>query len=118
MKAEDYEILGKRAYNEKNYKDAANYFTKALELRMDKNLLYEIGLTFYKLQNYDDAIKYLRKALELDSKFKEAWETLADALCLVWKFREAVKCYEKAYELSYEPSLKEKITSLRLIWDY
>ncbi|MEW6070679.1 MAG: tetratricopeptide repeat protein [Candidatus Thermoplasmatota archaeon] len=118
MKFEDYEVLGKRAYNEKNYRDAVDYFTKALELKIDKNLLYLNGVAHYKLQNYEEAINYFRKALELDSKLKDCWETLAEALCLVWKFREAVKCYEKAYELSYEPRLKHKIDMLRYIWDY
>ncbi len=117
MKFEDYEIFGKKAYNEKKYSEAISYFTKALELKTDKNLLYWVGTALYKLQNYDEAIKYFRKALELDSKFKECWEMLAEALCLVWKFREAVKCYEKAYELSYDPELKQKINSLKYIWN-
>lgn len=118
MKFEDYEILGKRAYNEKNYREALRYFMKALELRIDKNLFYLSGVAHYKLQNYDDAIEYFRKALELDPELKDCWEMLAETLCLVWKFREAVKCYEKAYKLSYEPRLKQKINLLKYIWDY
>lgn len=118
MQFEDYEVLGRKAYAEKRYEDAVRYFTKALAIRQDKALLYLDGMARYRLQNYDEAIISYTKALELDEKLRDAWEAKGDALVQIWKFREAVKCYERALALRYDPELEKKINQLKSIWNY
>jgi tetratricopeptide (TPR) repeat protein len=115
---EELVVKARRAYDEKRYREALEYLTKALGLKPHKSLFYLKGLALYKVQEYDNAIKNFGKALELDSSLGDVWEAKGDALCMVWKFREAVDCYKRALELAHSPRLKEKIKTLTYIWDY
>jgi len=55
---DDYAVLGFRAYHDKKYRDAVEYFSKALEMKVeDTKILYYNALSLNKIQRYEEAVK-------------------------------------------------------------
>ena len=117
---DDYVVLGFRAYDNKKYREAVEYFSKALSLKSgDTKILYYKALSLYKIQMYEEAIKCYSKLLEIKPGFKAAWKGKGDTLLLLERFRDAVKCYKKALEIDpFDEELKKKKEELEYIWDY
>lgn len=120
MNFDDYAVLGFRAYDDKKYRDAVNYFDKALSLKPDdKKILYYQGMSLYKIQEYEKAVKCYSMAIRIDPEFKEAWKGKGDALLLLERFRDGVECYKKALKIDpFDDDLKEKKDRLESIWNY
>jgi hypothetical protein len=49
---------GAKAYRDKRYRDAIEFFEKAYEIQPVPNLLYNIGRCYEKLEEYEKAIEY------------------------------------------------------------
>lgn len=117
---DDYVVLGFRAYDNKKYREAVEYFSKALEMKVgDTKILYYKALSLYKIQMYEEAVKCYSKLLEIKPGFKAAWKGKGDTLLLLERFRDAVKCYKKALDIDpFDEGLKKKKEELEYIWDY
>ncbi|HDI72543.1 MAG TPA: tetratricopeptide repeat protein, partial [Candidatus Altiarchaeales archaeon] len=69
-----YERLGLREYEKGNYKQAIEYYSKAIEYNPNDASLYNNrGLAYYNLQQYDKAIADYTKAIEIKPDFADAY---------------------------------------------
>lgn len=69
-----YERLGLKEYKNGNYKQAIEYFSKAIEYNpKDASLYNNRGLAYYNLQQYDKAIADYTKAIEIRPDFADAY---------------------------------------------
>ncbi|KAH8905809.1 TPR-like protein [Coniochaeta sp. PMI_546] len=59
--ADELKALGNKAIAAKNFDEAIEHFTKAIELTPENHILY----TNYKKRNFDEAIKHYKAAWEL-----------------------------------------------------
>ena len=119
MVSEEYAVLGLKYFDERKYREAIEYFIKALEIKEDKKIWYYRGVALYKLQEYDDAGYCFDRAIAIDANYKNAWIKKGDTLKLLDRYRDAVYCYKRA--LTIDPSdmqLKKIIKEIEYIWNY
>jgi len=107
-----YYLLGK-AYsnkamltieNTKNYQNALNAFTRAIELNLkptvDTNVFYERGFIYLLLEKYKEAIAEFNKALEINPESSSYFFSFrGDAHFELGNYQEAINDYTKAIEL-------------------
>lgn len=104
------------------HEESLKFYKKALELEPAnaRSLIAAAGLCL-RLCNYKDAIAYADRALEVNESEKRAWQIKGLALMeqghissVPHKFQEALKCFERALQLSPDdPSiLKDKARAL------
>ncbi len=87
-------------------REAIEAFKKAVEIREEGEIYYNIGVCYYEENNLDDAIKYYEKSIELLPDFVSSYINLA--VCYSRKFRieEGMKYAKKAIEINphmYKP---------------
>ena len=87
-------------------REAIEAFEKAVEIREEGEIYYNIGVCYYEENNLDSAIKYYEKSIELLPDFVSSYINLA--VCYSRKFRveEGMKYAKKAIEINphmYEP---------------
>ena len=74
QKKAGYEKLGLSEYEKGNYKQAIEYYSKAIEYNPNDASLYNNrGLAYYNLEQYDKAIADYTKAIEIKSDFADAY---------------------------------------------
>jgi len=90
--------------NSKNYQNALNAFTRAIELNLkptvDANVFYERGFVYSQLEKYKEAIADLNKALEIDPKISSAFSFRGQAHFELGNYQQAINDYNKAIELN------------------
>jgi len=65
-----------RQRKERNYPLAINFYSRALEVREDDHLLFNLARTYYEMKNIDAAKTCLEKALELNPELTVARQFL------------------------------------------
>ncbi|RZC41781.1 tetratricopeptide repeat protein 37, partial [Asbolus verrucosus] len=60
----------------------------------------QLGLHYLEQQDYDKAVINLRFVIRIDENNTHCWESLADAYLAKGAYTSALKCYEKASDLS------------------
>lgn len=71
----DYEDLlevGRFYLLNKRYKEAIEIFKKALKIKEESSIYYQLGIAYEGLNEIDKAKEMYRKSLELNPNFKEA----------------------------------------------
>ena len=82
-------IQGNEKYAIKEYKDAIDCYTKALEFKHDNlEALFYRGLCFIKFEKYGDTITDLTKVIELDPQFIDAYFYRGNARAALQTFRQ------------------------------
>jgi tetratricopeptide (TPR) repeat protein len=71
----------------------------------------------YMAGNYKDAAEYSRAYLAVNGKYATGWELLGDADVKLDKFKDAVKCYEKASQFNPARDFSGKIGEVYFYWD-
>ena len=92
--------LGLKAFNSKNFKQAINYFNKAIQVDPQQpHYWLALGLITQAQGKFDEAIGYLCKALELNPNFASAYNQLGTLYQIkgsldeaAANFRLALKC--------------------------
>jgi len=80
-----------------DYKQACNYFKKALELEPDNSIiLNSLGLCKMRLYNYDEASTFFRKAIKSDSSYYVAYGNLGLNLFYDKKYKDAIEILKLA----------------------
>jgi tetratricopeptide (TPR) repeat protein len=106
-------------YNQTNYKNALNYFEKALSIdSRNSEALNDKADALRKLGNNTESLKYYDKALAIDPNSTDALNDKGVALQNLGNYTEALKYYDKvlAIDPNYIDSLNNKgnILSLNL----
>ncbi|MBQ4103167.1 MAG: tetratricopeptide repeat protein [Clostridia bacterium] len=101
LTAWDYTRRGDRAYTERNYKDAIEAYTKAIDLRNDFASDYNNrGCAYCANEDYQLAIEDFSKAIELDENYVEAYNNRGYIYDNQGMFDKALSDYTKAIKLS------------------
>lgn len=87
-------------YMDRNYKKAAEHYTRSIEIADSPELRNYLGTTFRTQGNLKKAIEQYEKALQLDRKFAEAYMNLGITLYYLRKYNESVSNLEKAVALN------------------
>jgi len=92
-----YNRKGCDLYDTYKYKEAIEYFDKAIKLNSNyDNAYYNKGLSLlYGLNKYEDAIKCFDKVIELNSKDKKAYYNKMISLFRCEKYKESLRVYVK-----------------------
>jgi tetratricopeptide (TPR) repeat protein len=124
LKARDQLNKGVKSFRAKQYNQAIDYFTKALEMDPELNIVYEyLGMAYMKqyIPGQDEiaakAILAFQKALEMDPKNVNALLRLARAYYTTGKLDEAAQCYEQIHN-EIDPQNPMPLFGIGLIkWD-
>ena len=69
--AEDYNVLGNRCYNNEDYSEAIENYSKAIELDTNEPLYYNNRAdAYYKCEKYQEAVNDWNKVLELNPEYE------------------------------------------------
>ncbi|MCI9655356.1 MAG: tetratricopeptide repeat protein [Lawsonibacter sp.] len=101
MTAWDYNREGERCYSLKQYKEAVENYTQAIQLQSNTALFYNNrGCAYGGLGEYDKAISDYNKAIELDSFNSTAYHNRGYTYNNLKEYEKAISDYGKAIELS------------------
>ncbi|MDD2471128.1 MAG: tetratricopeptide repeat protein, partial [Methanocorpusculum sp.] len=100
---------GEQAYDKGLYDDAAQHFTKALELEPGTaNLWTRLGTSQRLNQKYDAAARSYAKAVQLNPSDFQAWTSLALILGDAGKYEEAISAISHVVLTESEAYLKDR----------
>jgi|GEM_PF-452754 len=124
LKARDQLNKGVKSFRAKQYNQAIESFTKALELDPELHIVYEyLGMAYMKqyIPGQDEtaakAILAFQKALEIEPKNVNALLRLARAYYTTGKLDEAAQCYEQIHN-EIDPQNPMPLFGIGLIkWD-
>lgn len=108
---EIYRILGRIAYEKKDYAGAVDNYKKseAILPQAYRSDLYLFGLSYYQLRNYSEAVKYLSKAVtQRDEMTENAYLHLGNAYLKLSDKTNARLSYEAALRTSFNKSVREE----------
>lgn len=93
--AEFYYRMGHARYGQQAYREAANYFHKALGLKPSAELHYALANIYLEEGAGDKALQEYREALRQDRRYVPAYQSLAE----IYFLRES---YKEAFDLARE----------------
>jgi tetratricopeptide (TPR) repeat protein len=100
MTAWDYNREGERCYSLKQYKEAVENYTQAIQLQSNTALFYNNrGYVYGGLGEYDKAISDYNKAIELDPQDASIYANQGYLFAKLEKYDEAISDYCRAIEL-------------------
>ncbi len=108
---EIYRILGRIAYEKKDYAGAVDNFRKseAILPQVYRSDLYHFGLSYYQLKNYTEAVKYLSRVVtQRDEMTENAYLHLGNAYLKLNDKTNARLSYEAALRTSFNKSVREE----------
>ena len=89
--------LGNQAYKNKEYSQAINYYSKAIQLNpQDSNFYSNRALCYFNMENFIDCVADCNRAINLNPAFVKAYKKKASALANQLKFTEAVQAMKDA----------------------
>ena len=89
--------LGNQAYKNKDYSQAINYYTKAIQLNpQDPNFYSNRALCYFNMEKFIDCVADCDRATKLNPTFVKAYKKKASALAHQLKFSEAVQVMKDA----------------------
>ncbi|KAF9581830.1 Hsp90 cochaperone, partial [Lunasporangiospora selenospora] len=100
MSAEEYKAQGNKAFLAKDYENAIELFSKAIELDSTNHVLYSNRSACYaSLRNYDQALEDGEKTVELKGDWAKGYGRKATALYGLGRYPEANDVYEAGLKL-------------------
>jgi STIP1 family protein 1 len=97
-----YKEEGNKLFMKRNYKEAIEMYTKAIEKSNMSIYHTNRALCYYKLQQWHMAIEDCRRAIELDPHSVKAHFYMGQAACELNQFDEALVHLKRAHELTKE----------------
>lgn len=92
--------FGNKAFAQKNYYDALNYFSKAIDLKPNYDTAwYMRGVILNNLKKPNEALEAFIKALESNVENEKAWYSMGLVLYSLGRYEEEIECYNKAIEI-------------------
>ena len=80
-------------------REAIEAFKKAVEIREEGEIYYNIGVCYYEENNLDSAINYYKKAIELCPNLTEAYLKIAKCYCEKSQYEIAIQYAKKVIEI-------------------
>ncbi len=102
---EAIKAAGNKAFMAKNFSEAIQYYTVAIEITLEKpNHVYYANRANaqLELQNYEECINDCNSAIQIEPSYTKSYYRKAKALYCQWRLDEAAEVIEKAHEM--EPS--------------
>ena len=93
---------------------AADAYSRALEVAVDPETLFNLGNVLYEMGREADAAERYLQAIEADRGFAEAWNNLGNCLVAIGKHDEGIHAYQTA--LSIEPRYPDAHCNLAIIY--
>lgn len=101
MTAWDYNREGDRCYSLKQYKEAVENYTRAIQLQANNSIFYNNrGCAYDDLGEYDKAVADYNKAIRLDPQDASVYVNQGYLFAKLEKYDEAISDYCKAIELN------------------
>lgn len=98
--AAEYKADGNKAFAEKNYAEAIEHFTKAIELSPNEHTFYSNrSACFASTDNYEKALEDADKCISLDPKFVKGYSRKGLALFKMGKVDEALDAVEEGLKV-------------------
>ena len=97
-----YKEEGNKLFMKRNYKEAIEMYTKAIEKSNMSIYHTNRALCYYKMQQWPMAIEDCRRAIELDPHSVKAHFYMGQAACELNQFDEALVHLKRAHELTKE----------------
>ena len=115
LKAEELKFKGNAAINNKNFEEAIQHYTDALNYSSDgsnSHVYYSNRAAAYcHINNYIEAVNDCESCIALESNYVKAYSRLGLANFFLERYDDAIYAYEKACEL--EPNNQSNIDSLK-----
>ena len=103
--AASWKDKGNQYVQEKQYLEALNCYTKAIELDPNDPILYSNrSAMFYNLNKFDNAILDAEMAIQLRPQYAKAYLRKGNALEAQYKYKEALDAYELGLKQDHEHS--------------
>ena len=99
LTVEQLEEKGDELRGEKNFADAIDYFSAAIDKKASAPLYNKRGMSKAGMMRFEDARKDFEKALKLDKTYAEAENNIGAMLHYQRKLGSAIKHYKKAIAL-------------------
>ncbi|KAL0073687.1 hypothetical protein J3Q64DRAFT_1745260 [Phycomyces blakesleeanus] len=114
-KAEDFKAAGNRKVAERNYPEAINLYTQAIEINGNQAVYYANRAAAYSQQGeHQKAVDDAKQAITIDPKYSKAYSRMGHALFCQKKYAEAVEAYENGLTLDPEnPTLKSSLQTAK-----
>lgn len=97
-----YKEEGNKLFMKRNYKEAIEMYTKALEKSISSIHYTNRALCYFKLQQWSSTIEDCRRAIELDPHSVKAYFFLGQSLCELYHFDEGIVHLKRAHDLTKE----------------
>jgi tetratricopeptide (TPR) repeat protein len=95
--------VAKCYYNTNNLDNAAFYYKKTLDMKLDfPGAWYNLGLVYFKLSRYDDALNCFENAIKRDKHLAFAYYNMGNIYYSQNKYQAALDNYSKAIKLNSE----------------
>lgn len=93
---------GNKLFMKRNYKEAIEMYTKALDKSISSTHYTNRALCYFKLQQWSATIEDCRRAIELDPHSVKAFFFMGQSLCESFHFDEGIVHLKRAHELTKE----------------
>ena len=104
-KANQFKALGNEAFKNKNYEQAVNYFTQAIQHNPNDHVFYSNRSNSHvNLKNYDKALEDASSCISINATWPRGYERKGTALYYLDRFDEAVEAYKEG--LKHDPENK------------
>jgi len=97
-----YKEEGNKLFMKRNYKEAIEAYTKALEKSISSTHYTNRALCYFKLQQWSTTIDDCRRAIELDPHSVKAYFFMGQSMCELFHFDEGIVHLKRAHELTKE----------------
>ncbi|XP_072441784.1 E3 ubiquitin-protein ligase TTC3 isoform X2 [Chiloscyllium punctatum] len=105
QKSEEYKKKGNEEFKNENYEAAVSWYSKAIDLRPDNQILYgNRALCFSRIENYGKALGDGKRAIVLKPNWPKGHYRLCDALFSMGEHKQAIDANVKAQELCKDVS--------------
>uniref|UniRef100_UPI00398F8B31 E3 ubiquitin-protein ligase TTC3 isoform X2 n=1 Tax=Pristiophorus japonicus TaxID=55135 RepID=UPI00398F8B31 len=105
QKSEEYRKRGNEDFKNENYEAAVNWYSKAIDLSPDNQILYgNRALCFSRIENYKKALGDGKRAIVLKPNWPKGHYRLCDALFSMGEHKRAIDANTKAQELCKDVS--------------
>ncbi|EDK39291.2 hypothetical protein PGUG_03389 [Meyerozyma guilliermondii ATCC 6260] len=101
MSAEEYKAQGNKHFAAKEFEQAIEYFTKAIEASPTPNhvLFSNRSASYASLKNYKKALEDAQQCIEANSSWAKGYNRVASAHYGLGNYEDSKKAYQKALEL-------------------
>ena len=99
-KATEYKNLGNDAFKNKQFKEAADFFTKAIEINPNDHVFYSNRSgAFASLEQYDKALEDANKCVTLKGDWGKGYQRKGLSEFYLKQYDNAISTYKKGLEL-------------------